>query len=70
MIVIRAELCPQNHPCPTLRLCPVKAISQQGFAAPTVDNAKCICCCKCTRMCAVFTPIGCCEKGADARMAG
>ncbi|TFH07515.1 MAG: 4Fe-4S ferredoxin [Candidatus Atribacteria bacterium] len=47
MIVIRKELCPQNHPCPTLPLCLVGAISQQGFNAPTVDNEKCICCCKC-----------------------
>lgn len=68
MIVIRAELCPQNHPCPVLRICPVKAISQKGFAAPQVDNEACICCCKCTQRCAVFTPIGCCDKGEDARM--
>jgi dissimilatory sulfite reductase (desulfoviridin) alpha/beta subunit len=68
MIVIRKELCPQNHPCPVLKICPVNAISQAGHAAPTVDNDKCICCCKCVKQCAVFTPIGCCEKGKDPRM--
>ncbi|MFC1490228.1 4Fe-4S ferredoxin [Candidatus Latescibacterota bacterium] len=68
MIKIRKELCPQNHPCPTLRVCPVGAISQEGFAAPTIDDEKCICCCKCVTSCRVFTPIGCCEKGADPRM--
>jgi dissimilatory sulfite reductase (desulfoviridin) alpha/beta subunit len=69
MIVIREELCPQNHPCPVVRICPVDAISQNGFAAPTVDNEKCICCCKCTRRCSVFAPIGCCDQGDDPRMA-
>jgi ferredoxin len=68
MIVIRAELCPQNHPCPVARVCPVQAISQKGFAAPQVDNEKCICCCKCTQRCSVFMPIGCCEKGEDQRL--
>ena len=68
MIVIRKELCPQNHPCPVLEICPANAISQTGHAAPTVDNDKCICCCKCVKQCAVFTPIGCCEKGKDLRM--
>lgn len=68
MIVIRPELCPQNHPCPTISICPTGAISQKGFAAPTIDNEKCICCCKCARACAVFAPVGCCDKGKDQRM--
>jgi ferredoxin len=68
MIVIRKELCPQNHACPTLPVCPVGAISQNGFQAPTVDNEKCIGCCKCVRSCSVFTPIGCCESGPDPRI--
>lgn len=46
MIVIRKELCPQNHACPTLPFCPVVAILQEGFNTPTVDNEKCICCCE------------------------
>lgn len=68
MIIIRPELCPQNHPCPTISICPTGAISQKGFAAPTIDNDKCICCCKCARACAVFAPVGCCDKGKDQRM--
>lgn len=68
MIVIRKELCPQNHPCPTLRVCPVGAITQNGFGAPEVDNEKCICCCRCTKACSVFAAIGCCGEGADSRM--
>ena len=68
MIVVRKELCPQNHPCPTIRLCPVGAISQKGYAAPEVDNEKCICCCRCTKACGVFVAIGCCDKGKDERM--
>jgi Fe-S-cluster-containing hydrogenase component 2 len=68
MIIIQEELCPQNHACPTIAVCPVNAIEQKDFNAPTVDNEKCICCCKCTRACGVFTPIGCCDKGQDDRM--
>ncbi len=68
MIVIRKELCPQNHPCPMVKVCPVGAISQVKYEAPTVDDDKCIGCCKCVARCAVFTPIGCCDKGADPRM--
>jgi ferredoxin len=69
MIVIRKDLCPQNHPCPTIKVCPVGAISQVGNAAPTVDNDKCIACCKCTKRCSVFTPVGCCGTGEDKRFA-
>jgi len=69
MIVIRKERCPQNHPCPTLKVCPVGAISQVGYAAPTVDDNKCIACCKCTRRCSVFTPVDCCGQGEDVQMA-
>ncbi|MFC2097724.1 4Fe-4S ferredoxin [Bacteroidota bacterium] len=68
MIIIREELCPKNHICPTIKLCPVDAITQEGFDAPKVDNEKCICCCICTRSCGVFVPIGCCDKGKDSRM--
>ena len=68
MIVIRKERCPQNHPCPTLKVCPVGAISQAGYAAPTVDDSKCIACCKCTRRCSAFIPMGCCGQGEDFQM--
>ncbi|MEA4822803.1 MAG: 4Fe-4S binding protein [Clostridiaceae bacterium] len=43
--------CPQNHPCPAVRVCPVGALSQIGFAAPAVDQDKCIRCGKCVKYC-------------------
>jgi Fe-S-cluster-containing hydrogenase component 2 len=43
--------CPQNHPCPSVRVCPVGALKQNGFDAPTVDEAKCTNCGKCARFC-------------------
>jgi len=43
--------CPQNHRCPITRVCPVGAISQNGFGLPLIDNGKCIKCGKCIKMC-------------------
>lgn len=43
--------CPQNHPCPAVRVCPVNAIKQVGFNAPTIDMDKCVKCKKCIRYC-------------------
>ena len=43
--------CPQNHPCPSVRVCPVNALSQDGFSAPIVDESKCIDCGRCTNFC-------------------
>lgn len=43
--------CPQNHPCPSVRVCPVGALHQAGFDAPTVDQTSCIKCGKCTDFC-------------------
>ena len=45
------ENCPQNHKCPSVDICPVGALSQVGFSAPTVDNDECIKCGKCARFC-------------------
>lgn len=50
-LVVKISRFPQNHPCPSVKVCPVKALSQQGFAAPTVDNDKCIKCEKCVKFC-------------------
>lgn len=50
-IAVVKNLCPQNHPCPSVRVCPVGALKQDGFGAPTVDEAKCTKCGKCTRFC-------------------
>lgn len=50
-LVVDPYRCPQNHPCPSVRVCPVAALSQQGYAAPEVDMAACIRCGKCVRFC-------------------
>lgn len=48
---VNKRRCPQNHPCPSVRVCPVKALSQQAFEAPSVEQSKCIECGKCVRYC-------------------
>ena len=48
--VIKAR-CPQNHPCPSVRVCPVGALKQERFKAPTVDQDLCIKCGRCVKFC-------------------
>jgi Fe-S-cluster-containing hydrogenase component 2 len=43
--------CPQDHPCPLVRVCPTGAISQAGFAAPVIDEEKCVECGLCAASC-------------------
>lgn len=50
-LVVKKNRCPQNHPCPSVRVCPVGALTQQGYAAPIIDMKKCIKCGKCTKSC-------------------
>lgn len=50
-LVVKVNRCPQNHPCPSVRVCPVDALKQVGYAAPTVDMNLCIKCGKCVRFC-------------------
>jgi len=50
-IYVEPTHCPENHPCPALRVCPVGALSQDGFAAPKVDEEKCTDCGACTSYC-------------------
>jgi ferredoxin len=57
-LTINKTRCPQNHRCPMLRVCPVGAISQDGFGLPIIDEAKCVECGKCTRYC----PMGAVHK--------
>jgi len=45
------ERCPQNHPCPSVRVCPVDVLIQTGFKAPEVDDDSCIRCGKCSKYC-------------------
>ena len=48
---VNPKKCPQNHPCPAIRVCPTKAISQQGYGLPQVDDNKCTNCGKCVSFC-------------------
>lgn len=50
-IRVIASRCPQNHRCPSLRVCPVGALTQEGNRAPQVDPQKCLDCGKCIRSC-------------------
>ncbi|MDP4208247.1 MAG: 4Fe-4S binding protein [Bacteroidota bacterium] len=43
--------CPQNHRCPIVNICPVGAISQDGYGLPVIDEEKCIECGKCKKFC-------------------
>ena len=57
-ITVNKRFCPQNHPCPSVRVCPVGALSQKGFGAPEIDYNKCVSCGKCVRYC----PMGAFEE--------
>lgn len=50
-IVVDKNRCPQNHPCPSIKVCPAGAIKQTGFSAPITDQGKCIQCEKCVMFC-------------------
>jgi ferredoxin len=50
-LTVNQARCPQNHICPSISVCPVDALTQDGFAAPTVNHEKCILCGKCVRFC-------------------
>jgi Fe-S-cluster-containing hydrogenase component 2 len=52
-VFITPSSCPQNHPCPAVRVCPSGALTQRGYAAPVVDPAKCTDCGRCSRYCAM-----------------
>ncbi|MHB1000634.1 MAG: 4Fe-4S binding protein [Armatimonadota bacterium] len=59
-VTVIKERCPQNHPCPAVKLCPTDALSQKGFDAPEVDDDKCIDCGVCSDNCPMgaFKPEG------------
>ncbi len=50
-LTIDPGLCPQNHRCPLIQICPVGAISQEGFSLPKIDPGLCIECGKCMKHC-------------------
>lgn len=51
ILVVHQDRCPQDHACPAVKVCPVQALSQKGFAAPNVDLNTCIRCGKCVTFC-------------------
>jgi ferredoxin len=42
---------PQNHRCRITRVCPVGAISQDGYRLLMIDETQCIECAKCIKYC-------------------
>ena len=50
-VKVDSSKCPQDHTCPLIRICPVGAISQDGFSAPQIDHEKCISCGRCVMSC-------------------
>ncbi len=50
-LTIKKDNCPQNHPCPAVKVCPVGALSQTNHNAPIIDQSKCIRCGKCSTFC-------------------
>ena len=36
-LTVDKNRCPQNHKCPMLRVCPVDAITQDGYGLPRID---------------------------------
>lgn len=50
-IKVDKSKCPQDHPCPAVKVCPVGALTQTDFDAPVLNKKKCIKCKKCIRAC-------------------
>ena len=51
MIHVDKKICPHNHVCPLIKVCPVGAISQDPDGFPVIDYSRCIECGKCVRSC-------------------
>jgi len=51
IVKVNESKCPQNHPCPSIKVCAVGAITQKGFNAPQINMNKCISCKKCIKFC-------------------
>ena len=49
--IISERLCPQNHRCPIIRVCPAEAIIQEGYGLPVINKDKCTECGKCAKYC-------------------
>lgn len=62
-VVVSKLKCPQNHTCPAIKVCPVAAITQEGYALPQIAKDKCIDCLKCVSFC----PMGAIEKDSGKK---
>ncbi|EKE03053.1 MAG: 4Fe-4S ferredoxin iron-sulfur binding protein [uncultured bacterium] len=51
MLKVNKEKCPQNHSCPSVKICPTGAITQNGYELPLINSDKCIMCRKCIDFC-------------------
>lgn len=51
MIRVDKEICPHNHVCPLMKLCPVDAITQDAEGYPVIDYDLCIECGTCVENC-------------------
>lgn len=51
-LYISPDICPQDHVCPLIKICPVQAISQPGVPGlPVINNEACIMCGQCVLAC-------------------
>jgi len=50
-VAVDKKPCPQDRPCPAVAVCPYEALSQEGNAAPAVDEEKCEDCGLCVKAC-------------------
>jgi ferredoxin len=48
---IDKNICPANHACPAIKICPEGAIEQQGNGLPVINADKCIECGQCIDFC-------------------
>jgi ferredoxin len=48
---INPHICPANHRCPIIKVCPMEAISQEGNGLPVIDESKCAECMECASSC-------------------
>ncbi len=50
-VVVLEDRCPQDHQCPSVKICPVGALTQDGFNAPVVNYTFCLNCKQCVDFC-------------------
>lgn len=51
MIQVDRNVCPHNHVCPLIKICPKGAITQDEEGYPVIDYTLCIECRKCVMKC-------------------